>query len=90
MRVPVSIATLFPGIVLPVLLLVISLPAASQEALPDKPQSWVSDYAGVLSAPQKQEMDGRLADLQNRTSTQIFVAVFPEIPDGYALEDFCT
>ena len=44
-----------------------------QNDLPEKPQSWVNDYADVLSASDEQSLDDMLSGLEKRTSNQIFV-----------------
>jgi len=59
-------------------------------SIPDRPQSWVTDYADVLTAAQESQLNGMLSGLEKRSSNQIFVAVFAEIPDGEYLEDFTT
>ncbi len=53
-----------------------------------KPQSWVSDFAGVLSASEKQNLDSRLQSLEQRSSNQIFIAIFPQLPEDEYLEDY--
>ncbi len=62
--------------------------AQSPSDLPDKPTSWVNDYAGVLSSTEQATLDQMLADLQQRSSNQIFVAIFKQLPENYYLEDF--
>ncbi|HID40126.1 MAG TPA: TPM domain-containing protein [Calditrichaeota bacterium] len=56
--------------------------------LPEKPDSWVNDYAGVLTAQQVNDLNSMLSGLQTRSSNQIFVAVFSKLPEDYYLEDF--
>ena len=63
-------------------------PLWGQLELPDKPTSWVSDYAGVLSPAQEQTLDRMLSGLENRSSNQIFVAIFERMPENTYLEDF--
>jgi len=53
-----------------------------------KPQGWVNDYANVLSSNQEQDLTNQLSGLEQRSSNQVFIAIFPEIPDGEYLEDF--
>ncbi len=59
-------------------------------AIPERPQSWVTDYAGVLNAQQESQLNGMLSGLEKRSSNQIFVAIFSEIPEGEYLEDYTT
>ncbi len=61
---------------------------AAVDKIPDKPTSWVNDYASVLNDTQINELNIMLSSLEQRSSNQIFVAIFPQIPEGYYLEDF--
>jgi len=65
-----------------------TLPISSQNELPQKPTSWVNDYAGVLSVSQRQNLDGMLAGLEERSSNQFFVAIFRKLPENTYIEDF--
>lgn len=56
--------------------------------LPEKPQSWVNDYADVLTPAQENELDAMLSGLEQRSSNQIFVALFSKLPEDYYLEDY--
>ncbi len=76
---------LFAKLILFVLL--IQLAIGAQE-LPEKPTTWVNDYAGVLTAQQKAELNALLSDLERRTSNQIFIAIFKRLPENSYLEDF--
>ena len=58
------------------------------DALPAKPAEYVADRAGVLSAKAVADWNTRLADYERDTSNQVLVAIFPSVPDGYAMEDF--
>lgn len=69
-------------------LLLISLPVVAQSDLPEKPDSWVNDYIGLLNSAQKNSIESKLRALQEETSTQIFLAIFDKVPEGYYLEDF--
>jgi uncharacterized protein len=60
----------------------------AQDALPEKPDSWVNDYANVLSDTEKQHLDNMLSGLEKRSSNQIFIAMFSKMPENYYLEDF--
>jgi uncharacterized protein len=59
-----------------------------QNDLPEKPQSWVNDYADVLSASDEKSLNDMLSGLEKRTSNQIFVAIFRQLPENSYLEDF--
>jgi uncharacterized protein len=60
----------------------------AQEQLPDKPTAWVTDYADVLTPVEIAELNEMLAGLEQRSSNQIFVALFDRMPEGYYLEDY--
>jgi len=62
--------------------------AGEELKLPDKPQAWVNDYAHVLSSGQLQQLNNRLKALQQRSSNQIFIAIFKKMPESTYLEDF--
>ena len=63
-----------------------SLAAWAQE-LPPVPTSWFNDYAGLVSAEDAGRLDQKLRQLDQETSTQVVIAVFPELPSP-SLEDF--
>jgi uncharacterized protein len=46
--------------------------------VPDKPQSWVNDYAGVFSSAQAGALNNKLNEFEYRTSTQIFVVTLDD------------
>lgn len=58
--------------------------------IPAKPDSWINDYADVLTIFEEQGLNKKLSELESATSTQIFVAIFSRLPENYALEDFTT
>lgn len=70
-------------ILLPVFLL-----AAPVPELPEKPDNWVMDYAGILQPDDKEQLSRRLESLEAATSNQIFIAVFPALPENEYLEDY--
>lgn len=57
------------------------------EALPPPPAAYFNDYAGLVSAADAQRLDAKLRQFADETSTQVVVAVFPELPSP-SLEDF--
>ncbi len=70
------------------LLMLLPLSLMGQEDLPDKPDSWVNDYAGVLSDSEIRTLNSELSGLQQRSSNQIFIALFNRMPENTYLEDF--
>ena len=57
------------------------------ETLPPPPTAHFNDYAGLVPAETAQRLDEKLRDFEKQTSTQVVVAVFPELPSP-SLEDF--
>ena len=60
----------------------------AQDVVPDKPAAWVNDYANVLSAGELRALDQQLAGLEQRSSNQIFIAIFNQLPENAYVEDF--
>ena len=71
------------------LFLFFAIPSFSSFALeiPQKPQGYVSDYAGMLSASERRNLEEKLARFERETSNQLIVATFPGL-EGEALEDY--
>ncbi|MBR4197998.1 MAG: TPM domain-containing protein [Bacteroidales bacterium] len=57
--------------------------------IPERPNCLVSDYANVLSATQRQEMEQRLRDLDDSTGNQIVVVTLADL-EGYDIADYAT
>ena len=55
--------------------------------IPDRPEGRVSDYAGLLSADTRQELEGKLEAYELQTTNQVTVAIFKSL-EGESLEDF--
>ena len=60
----------------------------AQNELPQKPTAWITDYTNTLSAVELGTLNEQLAGLEQRSSNQIFIALFNRIPEGYYPEDF--
>jgi uncharacterized protein len=56
-------------------------------SIPEKPQNYVNDYAGILSENAKAELESRLFGFEKETSNQVVVATFQSL-EGEVLEDF--
>ena len=80
---PTGISAALLGVVL---LLAGSLPAAWAAAVPPL-QGRVNDYAQMLSAPAKQQLETMLADLERTDGTQIAVLTIPSL-EGQPIEEF--
>src|SRR3989338_6445077 len=70
---------------------VVFLPFLSASAfalsIPDKPEGYVNDYAGLLSDSAKTQLSQTLSQFEQETSNQVVVAVFQSL-EGGSLEDF--
>jgi uncharacterized protein len=62
--------------------------ALAADPLPAKPAQFVSDRAGILSPQAIATLNSRLEAFERDTSSQVIVATFPKVPDGYVMEDF--
>ena len=72
-----------------VVLLLLSLWAVAASALqiPPPPTRRINDYAGALTAAERDRLEQKLIDREAGTSNQIVVAIFKSL-DGESLEDF--
>lgn len=61
----------------------------SDAQIPDRPSppKLVNDFANVLSAPEKNQLENTLVSFSNETSTQIMVVTVPDL-QGYDKADF--
>jgi uncharacterized protein len=57
-------------------------------SLPPVPADYVLDEAGVLDGAQRALLVHELQQFERETSDQLIVAVLPDVPDGYVMEDF--
>ena len=53
-----------------------------------KATSWINDYAGMLTSAEKQELDRLLGEFEENTSNQVFVAIMPNLPSNFTLEEY--
>jgi uncharacterized protein len=79
MRVGATLGALATGVLL--------IGGAWAEELPPAPAGWFNDYAGLVSPDEARRLDDKLRRLDEETSTQVVVAVFPRLPSP-SLEDF--
>ncbi len=56
-------------------------------SIPEKPQSYVNDYSGLLSVEARGRIERTLATFEKETSNQVVVAIFQSL-EGGSLEDF--
>ncbi len=59
----------------------------SAQDFPEKPASFVNDYAGVLSKEEAQQLNILIRQIADSTSNEIGVAIFPDA-QGYEFSDF--
>jgi uncharacterized protein len=59
----------------------------SAQTPPPPPKAYFNDYAGVVSGDDARRLDAKLREFEKQTSTQLLVAVFPELPSP-SMEDF--
>jgi uncharacterized protein len=55
--------------------------------LPGPPKQHVNDFAAILNAQQKQDLEVMVSDLEKQTSNQVLIAIFPALDDE-SLEDY--
>ncbi len=67
--------------------IIFSFSLAFALSIPDKPSSYVNDYAGLLSEGTRQNLEQTLYNFEQQTSNQVVVAIFPSL-EGGSLEDF--
>ena len=72
-----------------ILLAVLSIPAISLAQIPERPNPprLVNDFAGLLTNNQKNNLENELVKFDRQTSTQIVVAIVPDL-QGYDPADF--
>lgn len=68
-----------------ILLLLLALPAAALDV--PRPEGYVTDRAGLLSADTEQKLERFLEEFERSDSTQLTVLTVPSL-DGEALEDY--
>ena len=69
------------------LLLLFSLTVFASDDFPLRPNQMVSDYAGVLSQSEQDQLERKLEDFDRATSTQIAVVIMKSI-GGYEINDY--
>jgi uncharacterized protein len=69
------------------LLLLLVSTAVAELRVPPPPDHRINDYAGALSASERQRLEQKLIDRERTSSNQVVVAIFRSL-DGESLEDF--
>jgi len=70
-----------------VALLLVPAAAHADVEIPPAPKHYFNDFAGLVAPDAAQKIDRKLEELDDSTSNQILVAVFPKLPEP-SLEDF--
>ncbi len=73
---------------LAVLVAGVALADRYDEQIPEKPQRYVTDRAGVFGPGEAEALNARLEQFERDTSNQILVWVDQKLPEGFTLEDF--
>ncbi len=60
--------------------------AQDELPVPDKPQSWVNDYAGLFTSAEASALEQKLNEFEYNSSTQIFVVTLND-NGGYSVSD---
>jgi len=58
------------------------------DLIPAKPQSYVTDRAGILGAGVPEQLNAKLEQFERDTSDQVLVWIDDKVPEGFTLEDF--
>jgi uncharacterized protein len=58
------------------------------ELIPEKPQRYVTDRAGILRSGQPESLNAKLEQFEKETSNQVLVWIDNKLPEGFTLEDF--
>ncbi len=58
------------------------------DLIPEKPQRYVTDRAGVFGPGEAEALNARLEQFERDTSSQVLVWADQKIPEGFTLEDF--
>lgn len=61
---------------------------AADNAIPPRPSTYVFDPGQFLPATRANQLNLQLAEFERKTSDQVVVAIFPDLPEGESLEDF--
>ncbi len=56
--------------------------------VPEKPQRYVTDRAGIFGPGEAEALNSRLEQFERDTSDQLLVWVDKKVPEGFTLEDF--
>jgi len=69
-------------------LALLTLDCLAREVIPPRPEHHFNDYAGVVSTAAAQRLNRALEDFEKKTSSQVMVAVFPNMQSDSSVEDY--
>ena len=69
-------------------LIVLAVSAQAAEVIPQKPDRYFNDYAGVVSKEAALRFNEQLAQFERETSNQVVVAVFPKMQSDSDIADY--
>jgi uncharacterized protein len=75
------------GVIL-ILLACACFSALAAEVIPQKPDRYFNDYAGVVSASKANALNRQLEDFERATTSQILVAVYPKMQSDSSIDDY--
>lgn len=64
--------------------------AALPFTIPPKPDRYITDQAGVLDPQTLESINRQLEQFERDTSNQLVVAIYPSLPEGLDLYQYCT
>ena len=78
MRLFLTLGALFVGLMGPL----------AAETMPSKPDGYFNDYAGVIDRATALQLNEQLAQFERETSTQIVVAIYPNMQSESSVDDY--
>jgi uncharacterized protein len=69
-------------------LIIGALPICSAQELPATPKAYFNDYANVTTTPKQQELNEHLARFDKETTSQVVVAIFPEMASALSMDEY--
>ena len=81
-----NMKSVFLSVAAAIIFVMISVSARADFQIPEKPDGYVTDRAGLLSQSVRANIEAVLQNFEAQTSNQVVVATFPSMEDG-SLED---
>jgi uncharacterized protein len=71
-----------------ILMALVATLATAAEVIPSKPEKYFNDYAHVVSPATATELNRQLEQFERDTSSQVLVAVYPNMQSDSSIEDY--